>query len=107
MTNSSSIGIQTDLYLTHSEKVLKVQAAVSAAAKYGYFSLRDIYRELGYMPSKSNRWNNKEKVFAPGLIHKTMKSMGVQSTGSKQGRAGTQRYFISPGSSAEPRRIEA
>lgn len=107
MICDSPIGIQTDLYLTQNDKVVRIQAAVSAAAKYGYFSILDVYRELGYMPSKSNKWNNKEKVFAPGLIHKTMRSMGVQSTGSKQGRAGTQRYFISPGRSAEPGRAEA
>lgn len=86
----------TDLNLSLIQKAEEVKQAVNLAAAYGYFSLLDVYRELGYKPSCSDKWYRKDEEYPPGFIHCIMKEIGIQSR-KMSGRANCRRYFRPPG----------
>ena len=85
-----------ELNLSLVQKTVQVEQAVHLAAAYGYFSLLDVYRELGYSPNHSDKWYRKTQDFPPGLIRSIMKNIGIQSQ-KMSGRACTRRYFRPPG----------
>lgn len=86
----------TDLNLSLIQKAEEIKQAVNLAAEYGYFSLLDVYRELGYRPTKSDAWYRKTQIYPPGLIRVIMKRNGIESR-KMSGRANSQRYFRPPG----------
>ena len=86
----------TDLNLSLVQKQEKIEQAINLAATYGYFSLLDVYRELGYRPTRSDKWYRKDEVYPPGLIHSIMRAAGIQSR-KMSGRANSRRYFRPPG----------
>lgn len=81
-----------DLNLSQVLKAERVVKAVHLAAADGYFSLLDVYRELGYSPNHSDKWYRKTQDFPPGQIRSIMKNIGIQSR-KVSGRACTRRYF--------------
>ena len=86
----------TDLNLSLIQKAEEIKQAVNLAAAYGYFSLLDVYRELGFKPTHSDMWYRKDEVYPPGLIHSIMRAAGIQSR-KMSGRANSRRYFRPPG----------
>lgn len=86
----------TDLNLSLIQKMGEIEQAVNLAAAYGYFSLLDVYRELGYKPARSDKWYRKTEEYPPTLIHIIMRKVGIQSR-KMSGRANTRRYFRPPG----------
>ena len=86
----------TDLNLSLIQKTEEIKQAVNLAAAYGYFSLLDVYRELGFKPTRSDKWYRKDEVYPPGLIHSIMRAAGIQSR-KMSGRANNRRYFRPPG----------
>lgn len=85
-----------DLNMSLMQKAERINQAVYLAAAYGYFSLLDVYRELGYQPNHSDKWYRKTEEYPPGLIRCIMKNIGIQSR-KMSGRANTRRYFRPPG----------
>lgn len=93
MNNYSSDYTQMILNLSEILKAKMIQNAVLSAAESGFFSLLDIYRELGYKPAAGHEWYNKTSEFEPGFIRMTMRRMGIQAV-KRSGRAGTRRYYL-------------
>lgn len=87
--------IPVDLNLSLMQKAEDVKQAVNLASIYGYFSLLDVYRELGYQPRRSIKWNQKDRDYPPKLIRSIMKEIGIQSR-KMSGRANSRRYFRPP-----------
>ena len=94
-TNTHS-EILTVLNLSLIQKKGEIEQAVNLAAAYGYFSLLDVYRELGYKPASSIKWYQKDEDYPPTLIRIIMKEIGIQSR-KMSGRANNRRYFRPPG----------
>lgn len=86
-----------DLNLSQvAKKTGQVEQAVHLAAAYGYFSLLDVYRELGYKPNHSDKWYRKTEDYPPEFIRSIMKDIGIQSrkmSGCANTRANARRYF--------------
>ncbi len=99
MTQTNTISeYLTDLNLSLVQKQEKIEQAINLAAAYGYFSLLDVYRELGFKPTRSDTWYRKTQIYPPNLIHGIMRSVGIQSR-KMSGRANSRRYFRPPGNS--------
>ena len=95
----------TDLNLPLIQKTEEIKQAVNLAAAYGYFSLLDVYRELGFKPTSSDMWYRKTQIYPPSLIHGIMRSVGIQSR-KMSGRANSRRYFRPPGNTEQFAEVE-
>ena len=95
----------TDLNLSLIQKTEEIKQAVNLAATYGYFSLLDVYRELGFKPTSSDMWYRKTQIYPPNLIHGIMRSVGIQSR-KMSGRANSRRYFRPPGNTEQFAEVE-
>lgn len=84
------------LLLTTNEKELLVSQAVFRLQDC-YFSLNDVYREIGFCPGKS--WSSKEEIIPPILIRRVFRNIGVCSRSSRNTKAGTARYYFPGGMS--------
>lgn len=95
----------TDLNLSLIQKTEEIKQAVYLAAAYGYFSLLDVYRELGYQPNHTDRWYRKTEEYPPNLVRSIMRSVGIQSR-KMSGRANSRRYFRPPGNTEQFAEVE-
>ena len=95
----------TDLNLSLIQKTEEIKQAVNLAAAYGYFSILDVYRELGFKPTSSDMWYRKTQIYPPNLIHGIMRSVGIQSR-KMSGRANSRRYFRPPGNTEQFAEVE-